>query len=78
MCQFVWNIKELTQKPIKLKQALKMSIPIENDNVKLTEGEQIIIKKFPNLKEIWAFPETNFKGSGHLLYRKRKLRDWRS
>jgi len=61
--------KRIDPETNQIKTSIEMSIPIENDNVKLTEGEQIIIKKFPNLKEIWAFPETNFKGSGHLLYR---------
>lgn len=45
-----------------------MSIPSANTNLVLQEGESIFIKKYTGLKEIWGFPESDFKGTPIKIY----------
>ena len=52
----------------KFKTATEMSIPSANTNLVLQEGESIFIKKYTGLKEIWGFPEADFKGTPIKIY----------
>lgn len=52
----------------KFKTATEMSIPSANTNLVLQDGESIFIKKYTGLKEIWGFPESDFKGTPIKIY----------
>lgn len=52
----------------KFKTTTEMSIPSANTNLVLQEGESIFIKKYTGIKEIWGFPEEDFKGAPIKIY----------
>jgi len=47
----------------KSKTTVEMAIQTANDNLLLQEGESIVIKKYDNLKEIWGFLDSGFRGT---------------